>query len=65
MEACFDLGKLSAGDKSEPICELELELISGDVVDLSDLANYIVSKTTAQFSNDSKFRRCLKLLDEE
>ena len=65
MEACFDLGKLSAGDKSEPICELALELISGDVVDLSDLANYIVSKTTAQFSNDSKFRRCLKLLDEE
>lgn len=65
MEACFDVGKLSAGDKSEPICELELELISGDVVDLMDMANYIVSKTNAEFSNDSKFKRCLKLLEEE
>ena len=65
MEACFDVGKLSAGDKSEPICELELELISGDVVDLMDMANYIVSKTNAEFSNDSKFKRCLKLLKEE
>ena len=64
MEACFDVGKLSAGDKSEPICELELELISGDVVDLMDLANFIVSKTSAEFSNDSKFKRCLKLLEE-
>ena len=65
MEACFDVGKLSAGDKSEPICELELELISGDVVDLMDMANYIVSKTDARFSNDSKFKRCMKLLEEE
>ncbi|MCR5803459.1 MAG: CYTH domain-containing protein [Clostridia bacterium] len=65
MEACFDVGKLSAGDKSEPICELELELISGDVVDLMDMANYIVSKTNAEFSNYSKFKRCLKLLEEE
>ena len=65
MEACFDVGKLSAGDKSEPICELELELISGDVVDLMDMANYIVSKTNAEFSNDSKFKRCLMLLEEE
>ena len=65
MEASFDVGKLSAADKSEPICELELELISGDVVDLMDLANYIANRTEAEFSNDSKLKRCLKLLDEE
>jgi len=65
MEACFDVGKLSAGDKSEPICELELELISGDVVDLKDMADYIISKTDSGFCNDSKFKRCLKLLEEE
>lgn len=65
MEACFDVGILSAGDKSEKICELELELISGDVVDLLDMANYVVSKTNAVLFDDSKFKRCLKLLDEE
>lgn len=65
MEACFDVGKLSAGDKSASICELELELISGDVVDLQDMADYIVKKTNAVLFDDSKFKRCLKLLDEE
>lgn len=64
-EACFDVGKLSAGGKSEPICELELELISGDVEDLNDLANYIMEKTNASKFDLSKFRRCLMLLDNE
>mgnify|MGYP003296436294 CR=1 FL=1 len=65
MEACFDVGKLTGGDKSENICELEIELISGDVVDLQELADYIEKKTNAVLFNDSKFKRCLKLLDEE
>lgn len=65
MEACFDVGTLSAGDKSDDICELELELISGDVVDLQDMADYIVKKTNAVLFDDSKFKRCLKLLGED
>jgi len=38
IELCFDEGQLRAGDASAPICELELELITGDVSDLLQLA---------------------------
>lgn len=65
MEVCFDWGKIIAGDKEEEICELELELESGDVVDLKDMAEFIVENTGAVTFDESKFRRCLKLLDEE
>ena len=64
MEACFDLGKIEAAGKSEDICELELELESGDVVDLKDIAQYIVENTDAVTFDDSKFKRCLRLIDD-
>lgn len=38
IDLCFDEGQLRAGDASAPICELELELIHGDVGDLLQLA---------------------------
>ena len=62
MEACFDCGKIEAGDKEEDICELELELESGDVVDLKEMGQFIIDNTAAVPFNDSKFKRCLKLL---
>ncbi len=65
MEACFDVGTINAGTKSEDICELELELISGDVVDLKDMAAFIVENTNGRFFNESKFQRSLKLLDSK
>ena len=64
MEACLDVGKIESNNESEDICELELELTSGDVVDLKDFATFIVEQTDAKFFNDSKFRRALKLLDK-
>lgn len=63
MEACFDYGVIQFGEKQEVICELELELESGDVVDLQDLAQFIVDNTNGVPFNESKFRRVLKLLD--
>jgi len=63
MEACFDVGKIEAGANSEDICELELELISGDVVDLKDMAAFIIENTNGRFYNESKFQRSLRLLD--
>ncbi len=63
MEACFDYGTIEFGDKKELICELEIELESGDVVDLQDLAQFIVDNTSGVPFNESKFRRVLKLLD--
>lgn len=64
MEACFDEGVIESSDgKTENITELELELSSGDVVDLKDLADFIVEHTGAQPFNESKFQRSLKMMD--
>lgn len=62
MEVCFDSGKIIAGDREEDICELELELESGDVVDLKEMGQFIVENTGAELFNESKFKRCLKLM---
>lgn len=65
MEACFDVGKAVAGNKSTPICELEMELISGDVNDLKDLSEFITANSTLIPSDESKFKKCLKLMGFE
>ena len=65
MEACFDVGRIEAGAKSEEICEMELELLSGDVVDLKEMAEFIIEHTNGHFFNESKFQRSLRLLDSE
>jgi len=44
IELCFDEGQLRAGNASAPICELELELINGDVSDLLQLATRWVER---------------------
>ncbi|MDD3800307.1 MAG: CHAD domain-containing protein, partial [Novosphingobium sp.] len=38
IEAAFDQGEIVAGDRSEPVCEIELELLSGQFPDLAALA---------------------------
>lgn len=38
IEVALDVGRLSAGDRSQPICEIELELLSGHVDALFALA---------------------------
>ena len=63
MEASFDIGKISAGGKSEDICELEIELESGDVVDLKEMAQFIVDNTGAVPYDQSKYMRAIRLLD--
>ncbi len=66
MEACFDIGKILDGnnEQAEDIVELELELESGDVVDLKELADYVVNKTGCVPFNNSKYQRTIKLLDK-
>lgn len=65
MEACFDVGMIEAGGKTEAICEMELELTSGDVVDLKDMAAFIIENSKGRPFNDSKFQRSLRLLDSD
>ncbi|MBS1197872.1 MAG: adenylate cyclase [Proteobacteria bacterium] len=38
IEVALDRGQIAAGESMTPICEIELELIDGDVADLFDLA---------------------------
>ncbi|MEW6998878.1 inorganic triphosphatase [Colwelliaceae bacterium BS250] len=41
IELAFDLGEVKTQAKSEPICEVELELVSGDRASLFDLAKLL------------------------
>lgn len=64
MEACFDYGKIYAGDEEEIICELEIELESGDVVDVKEMGQFIVENSEGVPFDKSKFKRCLNLLQK-
>lgn len=63
IEACFDSGliKNSDGSKTDEICELELELITGDEDDLKELSGLISSKFDCHPLDKSKFQRTLEL----
>ena len=61
IELCFDEGQLRAGDASAPICELELELIHGDVSDLLQLAPRWVERFGLWLDVRSKAERGLLL----
>jgi len=63
IEACFDSGIIRGADplKTEEICELELELIEGDVSDLNRLSEMIIKEADCQPLDKTKFRRTLAL----
>ena len=65
MEVCFDYGVIEGNGKNDVVCELELELESGDVVDLKDMADFIVENTNGRPYNMSKFKRAINLLDPD
>lgn len=63
IEACFDYGLItnSDGSKTDEICELELELKSGDPADIDQLAKIINAKTGCVPLDNTKYGRTLKL----
>ena len=63
IEACFDYGLISNSDgsKTDEICELELELKSGDPADIDQLAKIITGKTGCVPLDNTKYGRTLKL----
>ena len=63
MEACIDYGLItnSDGSKTDEICELELELKSGDPADIDQLAKIITGKTGCVPLDNTKYGRTLKL----
>jgi len=57
-----DVGEIKAGESSEPICEVEFELLSGEPKHLFDLALKLVDEVPARFSTDAKSDRGYALL---
>ena len=61
-EIALDEGSFSAGEKSEPLLELELELLSGDVSEMLELADYLEEKYALSKELNSKLARALRLV---
>lgn len=64
IEIAGDLGVLFSGDRKEPICELELELLYGDVGSLPPLCDQLVQEYGLHEELRSKYQRA-KALSEE
>lgn len=61
IEVAFDLGSIEAGGRTEGICELELELIDGQLVDVLVLARKLPIGPELRWSVTSKAERCQAL----
>ncbi|GAC1405161.1 MAG: inorganic triphosphatase [Novosphingobium sp.] len=63
IEIAFDQGRICAGIAEAAVCELELELVSGALADLLDLALALPLGPDLQWSVASKSARALALAD--
>ena len=63
VELAWDLGEVTSGNKSVPICEIELELKKGSTTSLFKLAKRIVNLLPTSIGTDSKAARGYNLLD--
>ncbi|SFO98256.1 Inorganic triphosphatase YgiF, contains CYTH and CHAD domains [Bradyrhizobium sp. Ghvi] len=62
IELALDRGRISAGRRSRPVSELELELKSGRIADLFHLARRLERTTGAELDLRSKSERGFKLI---
>ncbi len=65
IEVAIDHGDILAGEYSQPLCELELELLSGSVDDLFSLALLLVERHPLVADNRSKAQRGSRLALKE
>ncbi|PKB19050.1 inorganic triphosphatase YgiF [Novosphingobium kunmingense] len=57
VELAFDVGAISAGDREAPVCELEMELITGRLADVLALAQQLPLGSELQWSLAGKAER--------
>lgn len=62
MEVVFDHGEVVREQESLPICEIELELISGSTSHLFDIAKHIIEYVPSRLSDVTKAARGYQLL---
>jgi len=65
MELALDYGTLTAGELSETVNELELELKEGDVRDLVELGQELQARLPLEPETKSKFARCVAMLHRQ
>ncbi len=65
MELALDSGEIRAGELTDTINELEIELKEGDVRDLMDLGQELMNRFELIPETRSKYSRCLALLQQE
>ncbi|MEL7658841.1 MAG: CYTH domain-containing protein [Bacillota bacterium] len=63
-ELAIDEGEIVTDFGNLPICELEIELFSGDQEDVLRIGKYLAEKYQLTAENRSKYARGLKLLEE-
>jgi triphosphatase len=61
IELAMDTGVIRAGDKSQPVNEVELELLDGQPADLFDLGARLAEQVPLRLSVDSKSARGFRL----
>lgn len=64
IEVALDCGFLQSDEKQEPIQEIELELVKGDIAQLFFLANRLTELPGLQLSSSSKAKRGYALADQ-
>jgi triphosphatase len=64
-ELTIDKGKIDSGGSSLPLCELELELKSGNEAELFGVARKLIRELPAQLTLKSKSQRGYELIDGE
>ncbi len=62
IEMAVDIGELKAGRLTEDLCEIELELKSGDVRNIMSLGEELMKRFNLEPETSSKYARCLDLL---
>lgn len=65
IELSLDYGKIQVLNRSEEICEMEIELVEGDVRDVISLGHVVLSNSNCRTENRSKYSRCFELLKGE
>ena len=57
IEVALDIGNITADENSEPICEVELELVEGSAEYIFAIGRYLVKELDLTLSSASKARR--------
>jgi triphosphatase len=63
IEVALDVGEITAGDKTEKICEVELELLEGSAEYIFALGRYLIKELQLTLSSASKARRGYSLCE--